>query len=95
MRGFIFGSVIGVVLGVFVLAGAQGLRQSSPKTITLEIFNNHPISLTLETKCDNIPGTNNYRYFKRFTVQKRTNFTMRVPSELKYCEIYGLGYSLF
>lgn len=86
---------VGVLLIVGMLCHSA-FATTEQQVVTLNIQNTFPISVVLEAKCDIVPGTfNKYRFYRRITVPKNGKFSLRVPSNLKSCEIWTIDYELF
>ncbi len=81
----------GVAAGV--MSGKNEVETKS-KTV-LDIRNPFAATIYLEVKCDNIAGTIKYRYYNRIVVPKKSYYKLVVPSNLRYCEVWGLDFKLF
>lgn len=84
-----------IVAGNIALVAISWAKSDEHKnTTTLEINNTFPISVVLETKCDVVPGTSNYKFYKRIIVPKSGKYELVVPSSLRKCEIWTISYKL-
>lgn len=61
----------------------------------IHIHNTHGVGVLIETKCDFDYKTQNYRFYKRMLIPKKTDRTLSVPFGLKECEIWVIKVILF
>lgn len=80
--------VLHIVVILCLLTIGWAFGKPSASTVDIEIHNTSILTVQTEVKCDNIPGTNNYKYYNKFLVPKKSKYILKVRTDLRNCEIW-------
>jgi hypothetical protein len=73
-----------------ILLFSISINADKQNTIILTVNNSFSIGTEIEVKCDWMWQEKQYKYYNVFTVKGHSNEKIKVPSNMKQCEVWVL-----
>ncbi len=78
--------IVSVLIGV--VAFALGAEPPPPSTVTLDIWNPMPISVSTIVKCDYSDDLHRFKFERTFIIKPHRITRLRLPREHQHCQVW-------